>query len=255
MKLQMVAPPTLVNYKSRSQIARIVTESWGAQNLYCVSCDESRLSATRNNSRAVDFECSTCAANYQLKSLTREPRNRIVDSAYDAMRSAIESDRAPNLLVLHYTESLTVRNLLLVPSFCFSVSALEKRRPLGPTARRAGWVGCNILLSAIPDDAKIKVVEDSQQVERSHVRLQFERLRALTKLDPEARGWTLDVLRLARSLRQKSFTLAQMYFFEGELTSLYPRNRNVRPKIRQQLQVLRDLGILRFVSRGTYEFV
>jgi type II restriction enzyme len=32
-----------VGYKSRSQIARIVTESWAADNLYCVACDRPRL--------------------------------------------------------------------------------------------------------------------------------------------------------------------------------------------------------------------
>jgi type II restriction enzyme len=255
MNLQMVAPPTLANYKSRSQIARIVTEFWAIQNLYCAACHENQLRAARTNSRAVDFECPNCEANYQLKSSTREPRNRIVDSAYEAMRSAIESDGAPNLLVLHYAADMVVRSLLLIPSFCFSVTSLEKRKPLSPTARRAGWVGCNILLSAIPRDAHIRLVADSQVIEPKQVRDRFESLRALRRIDPKARGWTLDVLRLARSLGQKSFTLEQMYEFEPELSSLYPRNRNIRPKIRQQLQVLRDIGILRFRSPGKYEFI
>jgi hypothetical protein len=33
---------------------------------------------------------------------------------------------------------------------------------------------------------------------------------------------------------------------------LYPGNRNVRPKIRQQLQMLRDRGWLEFTGRGRY---
>lgn len=36
------------------------------------------------------------------------------------------------------------------------------------------------------------------------------------------------------------------------LTILYPGNNNVRPKIRQQLQVLRDRGWLEFNGRGVY---
>ncbi|TET89653.1 MAG: hypothetical protein E3J35_09540 [Methanomassiliicoccales archaeon] len=31
-------------------------------------------------------------------------------------------------------------------------------------------------------------------------------------------------------------------------------NKHIRPKIRQQLQVLRDGRVLRFVGRGEYEF-
>jgi type II restriction enzyme len=43
-----------------------------------------------------------------------------------------------------------------------------------------------------------------------------------------------------------------MYGFERNLSELYPGNQNVRPKIRQQLQYLRDRGFIEFVSRGNY---
>jgi hypothetical protein len=51
-----------------------------------------------------------------------------------------------------------VRNLLLVPSFAFPPSAIVKCPPLSPTARRAGWIGCNFDLRRIPADARIAVV-------------------------------------------------------------------------------------------------
>ena len=138
-----------------------------------------------------------------------------------------------------------------------SVSSLEKRKPLGPKARRAGWVGCNILLDAIPPDARIRLVDESKEHAPAEIRNRFNRLRELSGLVPKARRWTLDVLRMARSLKQEAFTLAQMYQFETQLSALYPQNKNIRPKIRQQLQVLRDLGFLRlrFMSPGCYEFI
>ena len=43
-----------------------------------------------------------------------------------------------------------------------------------------------------------------------------------------------------------------LYAFEAQLSQLYPKNRHVKQKIRQQLQVLRDRGYLDFVSRGYY---
>ncbi len=62
------------------------------------------------------------------------------------------------------------------------------------------------------------------------------------------------MLRCIQSLEKKQFTLREMYDrFEQELSKLHPQNRHVRPKIRQQLQVLRDRGIVRFVGEGIYE--
>ena len=49
------------------------------------------------------------------------------------------------------------------------------------------------------------------------------------------------------------FSLQDFYkAFEGRLAAIHPENRNVQPKIRQQLQVLRDHGVLQFLGRGRY---
>ncbi|MGD0253732.1 MAG: hypothetical protein ABSC01_13675 [Verrucomicrobiota bacterium] len=40
--------------------------------------------------------------------------------------------------------------------------------------------------------------------------------------------------------------------FTRELERLHPDNRHVRDKIRQQLQVLRDLGLLLHIERGVW---
>jgi len=40
----------------------------------------------------------------------------------------------------------------------FPPSAIIKRNPLAPTARRAGWIGCNIALNRIPFEARIAIV-------------------------------------------------------------------------------------------------
>jgi type II restriction enzyme len=44
-----------------------------------------------------------------------------------------------------------------------------------------------------------------------------------------------------------------MYKIEKELRLLFPNNKNIRPKIRQQLQFLRDAGLLKFNGGGKYE--
>jgi len=242
-------------YKSKAQIARRVTEHWAVTHMYCTACIAPRVVPTPCNTQAVDFFCDSCGAEYQLKSSTRWSDDRITDAGYEAMMPAVRSDSVPNLLILQYTAAWTVRNLLLVPSFFFSESAVEKRKPLSATARRAGWIGCNILLSAIAPDGKIRLVHEGVVSEPATVREQYALVKPLARLEPEIRGWTLDVLKVLRALGQTTFRLSDVYGSEAELFNRHPNNRHVRPKIRQQLQVLRDLGLLRFTGRGQYELV
>jgi type II restriction enzyme len=172
------------------------------------------------------------------------------------MVRAIRENRTPNLFALHYDAlNWAVVNVILIPHFAFPLSAIERRRPLGPGARRAGWVGCNILLHAIPADARIGIVAAGAAFPAEEVRHQYARIRPLATLKVEQRGWTLDVLNAIRSLGKDGFSLNDVYSLEDKLARLHPANRHVRDKIRQQLQVLRDLGFLEFLGRGQYHLL
>jgi type II restriction enzyme len=254
MGIQLVLPTGhFVNYRSQSQRARVATETWGSDNLYCPSCAENRLDCTPPNTPTVDYVCRMCKSAFQLKSQGSPLSFRIVDAAYGSMRDAIKSNRTPNLFVMHYDrKKWSVSNVILIPNFAFSMSAIEKRKALGPDARRAGWVGCNILLGRIPGDAKIPIVTEGSAINSSEVRKQYARLRPLEGLTNEDRGWTLDVLNAVRALGMSEFALSDVYALESSLGQLHPHNRHVRDKIRQQLQVLRDLGLLVFLGRGNY---
>jgi type II restriction enzyme len=78
------------------------------------------------------------------------------------------------------------------------------------------------------------------------------RSKRLKKLQALEAGWTLDVLNLIRKLGKAEFTTEEAYVFERELERLHPDNRHVRDKIRQQLQVLRDAGLLVHIERGLW---
>lgn len=240
-------------YTSASQRARVITELWGESNLYCVHCDSASLARSRPNAEAIDFSCAHCGSPFQLKSQASALSARIVDAGYEAMRRAISEGRTPNLIVAHYDlGTWQMRNVLLVPRFAFSMSAIEKRKPLALTARRAGWVGCNILLCNIPEDARIDLLKDGTPASPDLVRRKYSRLLALGSEKSEVRGWMLDVLRIARSLKKEYFSLGELYAHVAELQSLHPQNRHVRPKIRQQMQRLRDLGLVEFGAPGQY---
>jgi len=180
----------------------------------------------------------------------------VIDGAYVAMHRAILGDETPNLFLLHYQlPKLTVENVLLIPHFVFTLSLLEKRKPLSASARRAGWVGCNFLLDRIPSEARIPMVQDGQPVSAAKVRKAYKKLRPLEKLNVQKRGWTLDVLQVVQSLGKLEFTLADVYAHADALAKLHPNNAHIRDKIRQQLQILRDLHLLIFLGSGSYRLI
>ena len=240
-------------YRSNSQRARVITEAWGEQNLYCPNCASENISRLRNNTKAFDYRCPGCAFDYQLKGQQSRIGDRVNDGAYRAMMDAIRQDATPNFFFMQYElADWSVKNLLLVPSFAFPESAIIKRNPLSPTARRAGWVGCNIALNRIPFDARIPVVNNGAVIPASEVRAKYQHVKPLKELKAKQRGWTLDVLTAVRRLGKTQFTTSETYDFARELEELHPDNRHVKDKIRQQLQVLRDRGFLVQVERGVW---
>lgn len=169
------------------------------------------------------------------------------------MKETILGDRTPNLFLLQYERpSFLIKGITLIPHFAFTISALDRRNPLSAKAERHDWVGCNFLLDRIPPDAKIPVVDVGKPVPPAEVRKAYKRVRPLEKLNIEKRGWTLDVLNVVRSLGKNEFSLHDVYARTAALAALHSGNRNVQPKIRQQLQQLRDLGFLTFDSPGHY---
>jgi len=246
----------LENYKSASQRARISSESWGASNLYCPCCDSNRLAQTPGNTPAIDYRCPLCDAGFQLKCSTKPFGRRLLDGAYTKMREAIRHGDTPHFFLMSYElDSMLVRNLLCIPDFALTESALEKRKPLASTARRAGWVGCNIMLDRIPSDARIPIVKENRPAPPAEVRRAFKRLQPLASLKLDNRGWTLDVLNAIGTLGKREFELPEIYALEGSLKKLHPENHHIQPKIRQQLQVLRDHGLLEFLGSASYKLV
>ena len=96
------------------------------------------------------------------------------------------------------------------------------------------------------------MVTDGVATDASKVRSLYNYVRPLAHLNVAVRGWALDVLGLINSLGREEFVLNDLYALEGELARLHPLNRNIRPKIRQQLQVLRDVGLVEFLGNGHY---
>ncbi len=55
------------NYKSASQIARVLTEDWLARNMYCPVCGEMSIKKAEPNAPVKDYICDNCKSQYELK--------------------------------------------------------------------------------------------------------------------------------------------------------------------------------------------
>ena len=113
----------------------------------------------------------------------------------------------------------------------------------------------SIKIDRVPEFGKIRLITDRIARPKNEVVASWERTAGLRKKSFKQMGWVADVLRCVERIGQTEFTLDDVYKFENYLSELHPENNHVKPKIRQQLQVLRDAGVLEFVSRGKYRVV
>jgi type II restriction enzyme len=239
-------------YSSSSQRARVISEDWLARNGFCLACTGEKLKPTPRNTQARDFECIECGHPYELKCTLGEFGNQITDGAYSSMMKRIENSSTPSFLLLGYTSTWSISSFQAIHHLLITPSAIKARKPLAITAKRAGWIGCNILLSQIPREGRIDIVKNGVTVLMEQSRQKFAQSERLIKLSVSDRTWTAEILNLIHGLNKSTFTLQEAYSFENRLAMLYPSNFHIREKIRQQLQVLRDMGFLQFISRGTY---
>jgi type II restriction enzyme len=240
-------------YSSSSQRIRVMTEHWVSQLAFCPNCG-SILRQFQNNMPVADFYCKKCTEEYELKSKNGEMGKKIADGAYSTMIQRLISDNNPNFFFLTYDKlTFQVRNFLAIPKYFFVPSIIEQRNPLKLTARRAGWVGCNIVMSSIPKFGKIFYVQNGIAKSKNEVLEKWSKTEFIkSTYNIEAKGWLLDVLACVERIKKREFSLEDVYAFEGHLEAKHPSNNNVKAKIRQQLQFLRDKKVIEFVGRGSY---
>ena len=243
----------VANYHSGTQIARVLTETWVKNNMYCPRCGNMHIKHFENNKPVADFFCPICKNEYELKSKNSTWGYKVNDGAYETMIDRITSNKNPDFFFMRYSKTeLKVKDFMLIPKHFFVPDIIEKRKPLSSTARRAGWVGCNILINQIPEQGKIYIISDGNISDIKSVIHKTNVSSKLETTDINNRGWLMDIINCINKLPNKRFTLNEIYSFESELQIKHPQNHNIKPKIRQQLQFLRDKGFIEFLGNGNY---
>ena len=211
-------------YRSASQIARVLTEDWLANNMYCPICGETSINRAEANAPVKDYVCSHCKSQYELKSkksTTSSFSSTVADGVYKTMIRRITSLDNPSFFFMHY-DRYEVNNLVIVPK-CFFIPAI----------------------------AKIPVIKDCIVLPEEGVINEYNRIYRLQTGTLEGRGWLVDTLNIVDRL-DRDFSLNEVYKFVDELQLKHPENHHIQDKLRQQLQFLRDKGLLEFKGRGKY---
>lgn len=66
-------------------------------------------------------------------------------------------------------------------------------------------------------------------------------------------GWKLEVFKDICKIDKMIFNLDDIYKFKGELHKIFPGNNFIEAKIRQVLQGLRNIGLIKFLGNGEYK--
>ena len=96
------------NYKSPSQKAKIISENWMLNFGYCPSC-QSSLVQSKSNSKVLDFMCSECANEFELKGKRGKYTNKVNDGAYSSMIARIAEDNSPHFFFLGYDRAYSIK--------------------------------------------------------------------------------------------------------------------------------------------------
>jgi type II restriction enzyme len=241
------------DYSSRSQQIRVITEYWVNKSIFCPNCGDS-LNNFKNNKPVADFYCTKCSEEYELKSKQGVVGKKIVNGAYYTMIARLKSNNNPNCFLLtNEKTTLEVRNFIAIPKYFFIPDIIEKRKPLNLAARRAGWIGCNIVVNNIPEFGKIYYIQNGVVRDKNDVLNNWSRTEFVKSAnDIETKGWMFDVLICVERIKKREFSLEDVYKFESFLQEKHPLNNNIKAKIRQQLQFLRDRNVIDFIERGKY---
>lgn len=241
-----------INYKNNSQKARILTEFWTWENIFCPNCWEYIIHYA-NNKPVADFYCKKCTEDYELKS-GKTLGKKITDWAYSTMINRLNSNENPNFFFLNYTLEYEIKNFFVIPKHYFTKEIIEERKPLAVHTQRAGWIWCNILLSPIPESWKIFYIKNWEKINKNEVLDNRNKTLFLRETKSiEWKWWILDIMKCIENLHKKEFSLQELYNLEPFLKEKYPNNNFIKDKIRQQLQFLRDKWYLEFMNNGKYK--
>ena len=110
------------------------------------------------------------------------------------------------------------------------------------------------LLNSIPNDSDFLFPEiNFEQNEFEGLSLQETYSINIKTIEDSLKGWNLDIFIKINEMNKQVFDLIDLYNFSNEFQKIHPNNHNIEAKIRQCLQNLRNVGLINFLGKGTYQ--
>jgi DNA-directed RNA polymerase subunit RPC12/RpoP len=153
-------PHYMSMYKSKSKINGELSEDFIYEHFRCLDCG-SRISKERPGTKCLDHTCMGCGKKYQtkgegkslnaLKNCIRMGQFRTIGSDYNTRLNSVRNRECDFICVFYQTkdgvaDSLT--GILHVPANKITEDHVIPCKRLKPPARRAGYQGCNILMTS-----------------------------------------------------------------------------------------------------------
>lgn len=111
---------------------------------------------------------------------------------------------------------------------------------------------CSLDMTLIPDSGKIFVIQHGNIIAKDKVIEQWQQHSFLRQTTLLQKGWLLAIIQCIEKIPKPNFSLKDVYAFAPLLTKQFPNNQHIHAKIRQQLQILRDKGVIEFLGKGQY---
>lgn len=243
-------------YKSNSQKARVVTESWILNNFKCPFCHSELAQYTANN-KCADFYCKKCNEDFELKTINGKfPKDKMSGAGYQATLDKIRSNKSPHWILLEHN-NYVVSGLTFIPRYFFYDEMIEPRRKLSDNAKRHGWRGCRIVLNMIPSFGKVVYIRGGKMVDKKLIDYKLKRVAVFEESNQKNKGWKLEILSQIDSIPETVFSIDDLYDCIPMLSVKHPNNHNIDAKIREILQCLRNEGYVKFLDiegfRGLYQ--
>jgi hypothetical protein len=161
--------PTLgAKYSSKSQMARVLMETWAEMNLYCLSCESDRLKKLPDNTPLADFDCPKCRRQYQLKAKDGRFSGIVPGAEYRTMIAAVRAAKVPEYFLAEYdTRWSMLVWVRAIPGLKIIEQRVNARNPLRQTAKRKGWIGCNINVQGLPSVDIVAPKAEDRKTSRS----------------------------------------------------------------------------------------
>ena len=146
-------------WKSQSRIMGQAAEDWCEDNFKCYQCGD-RFRQYPNNEAGKDLYCPTCGLDVQVKagkSRKKGGKNgeyringngvlKIIGADYKQTLSKVKVENIDYMFVGYCCETYDITFLKGITHSEMNESFIVRRNRLSQTARRAGWVGCYLVI-------------------------------------------------------------------------------------------------------------